>query len=140
MANAAVDVGTGATIAFATSSIAVNMTSLSLGEHTIPIVDTTHLGSTGFRTMMGGDLKTPGEVTCEFIWDNEAGPAVTATAETVTITFPTAVANTTSAATYIGTGIVSTVVYPTLGIDELQTGSLTVTWNGGTGPTYTNGV
>jgi hypothetical protein len=140
MANAAVDIGTGASVVFGTSGVVVNFTSMSLGEQSIETIDTTHLGTTGYKTLMGGDLKDPGEMTFEFQWDNEAAPAVTATAETVTVTFPTAIANTVSDATYAGTGIIRSVTYPTLEVEGLQTGTLVVAWDGATGPTYTAGA
>ena len=140
MANTAVDIGTGASAVFGTSSIAVNWTSMALGTKSIDIVDTTHLGTTGNKTVMGGDLTNPGEVTMEFQWDSEAGPDPSNVAEVLTITFPTHTANTTSAATYAGTGLVSSITYPTLGIEELQTGSLTFTWDGATDAAYTDAV
>ena len=140
MPNTAVDIGTGASVVFTTSALALNFTSMSLGTQTVDIIDTTHLGTTGQKTVMGGDLVNPGEVTMEFQWDNEAGPSVSPTAEVITITFPQSVSNVTSAATYAGTGIISSITYPTLGIEELQTGSLTITWDGATDVVYTDGV
>lgn len=140
MANAAVDIGTGASVVFGTSGIAVNFTSMDLGEQSIEVIDTTHLGTANFKTVMGGDLKDPGEWTFEFQWDNEAGPAPSATAETVTVTFPQSTSNATSAATYAASGIIRSITYPTLGVDELQMGTLVFKPDGSTGPTYTDGV
>jgi hypothetical protein len=82
MANAAVDIGTGASAVFSGTSLSLNFTSMDLGEQSIEVIDTTHLGTSGFKTIMGGDLKDPGEWTFEFQWDNEAGPDPSATAET----------------------------------------------------------
>lgn len=140
MANTAVDIGTGASVVFGTSSLALNFTSISMGEETIQMIDTTHLGTTGFMTKMGADLKEAGEWTLEFQWDNENGPVPTAVAETVTVTFPQSTSNATSAATYAATGVISGVTQPTLTVGELQTGTLTFTPDGATGPTYTDGV
>lgn len=140
MASTSIDLGTGATVVFTTTTHAMSWTSMSLGEHSIEMVDTSHLGSSGFRSAIGGDLKAPGETTFEFLFDTENAPAVTNVAETVTITFPQSAENTTSAATYAGTGVVRSVTFPTLGVDELQTGTLVVAWDGGTGPTFTDAV
>ena len=140
MANTAVDIGTGASCVFGTSGIALNWTSIDLGEQSLDIIPTDHLGTTGVKTIMPGDLINAGEVTLECQWDNENGPVVSSTAETLTITFPQSASNTTSAATYAGTGVVSKVKYPTLGVEELQTGSLTFTWDGITDAAYTDAV
>ena len=140
MANAAVDIGTGGSAVFDTSAIAVNFTSIDLGEQTLEVIDTSHLGTTGFKTSMVGDLKEAGEWVFEFQWDSEAGPTPSLTPETCTITFPQATANATSAATYAATGYVRSIKYPTLGLEELQMGTLTFKPDGLTGPTYTDAV
>jgi hypothetical protein len=141
MANAAVDIGTGASAVFSGTSLSLNFTSMDLGEQSIEVIDTTHLGTSGFKTIMGGDLKDPGEWTFEFQWDNEAGPDPSPTAELVTVTFPQSTSNGTSAATYAATGIIRSIKYPTLGVEELQMGTLIFKPDGGaTAPTYTDGV
>ena len=142
MANTTVDVGTGATLTLATSLLVVNWTSMALGTKSIDVIDTTHLGTTGNKTIMGGDLTNPGEVTLEFQWDSENGPGVSNVSELLTVTFPRLnPPNTVSAATYAGTGILTSITYPTLGVEELQTGSLTFTFDGqATDATYTDAV
>jgi len=140
MANAAVDVGTGATLTFGTTSLAMNWTAINIGEKSIDIIPTEHLGTTGVKTVMGGDLVNQTALVIDFQWDSEAGPNPSTTAEQLTVTFPQHTANTTSAATYIGTGLISKVVYPTLGIEELQMGQLEFTPDGATDFAYTDGV
>jgi len=149
MANTAVDIGTGASLAITgagSSPLLLNWTSMALGTKSIDTIDTTHLGTTGNKTLMGGDLSNPGEVTLEFQWDTEPvatnayTPAVSNVSQTLTITFPSHTQNTTSAATYAGTGLLTGLTYPTLGVEELQTGSLTFTWDGITDAAYTDAV
>jgi len=148
MANTTVDIGTGASCVFSGAGaiiLALNWTSMALGTKSIDVIDTTHLGTTGNKTIMGGDLTNPGEVTLEFQWDSEpiatnVTPNVSNVSQTLTITFPTHTLNTTSAATYAGTGLITSVTYPTLGIEELQTGSLTFTWDGLTDAAYTDAI
>jgi len=139
MANTYVDIGTGAIAVFATSALSLNWTSMALGTKSIDTIDTTHLATTGNKTLMGGDLSNPGEVSFEFQWDSENGPNVSNVSEALTISFPLATGQSTKA-TYAGTGLITSVTYPTLGIEELQTGSLTFTWDGLTDATYTDGT
>lgn len=140
MANAAVDIGTGATLTFGTSALALNWTAINIGERSLDIIPTEHLGTTGVKTVMAGDLTNQTALVIDFQWDNEAGPTESATAEQLTVTFPQSVSNATSAATYIGTGFISKVVYPTLGVEELQMGQLEFTPDGQTDFAYTDGV
>ena len=140
MANAAVDIGTGATLTFGTSALALNWTAINIGERSIATIDTTHLGTTGQMTSMGGDLTTQTPIVVDFQWDSEAIPVELATAESLTVTFPQAAANTSSAATYIGTGFITKVVFPNLGVEELQMGQLEFTPDGATDFAWTDGA
>src|SRR5690606_42042152 len=49
-------VGTGATITLGTSTYDVNIESISQGDSSVPVIDTTHLGTTGARTKICGEL------------------------------------------------------------------------------------
>ena len=135
MANTYVDTGHGATATFATSGFSLNITSIDLGEQTIEDVEKTHLGTSGFREFMPGDLKTPNEVTMPFQWDTSAAEVAISEVETVTITFPIPAAGT--AATLAGTAYIKRNKFPNLQTDTIQDGELIVQFDGVTGPTYT---
>jgi len=142
MANTAVDIGTGATLTFSESTLALNWTSISVGEISRDVIDTTHLGTTGQKTAMNGDLINHSAITIDFQWDNENGPGLSASSdpEQLTITWPQSLENTTSAATYIGTGFITKIVYPTFGVEELQMGQIEFTPDGATDFAYTDGA
>jgi len=134
------DVGTGATAAFGTTTTAMQWTSIDLGEKTLEVIGIDHLGSTGTKSSMVGDLIAVGPIVLEGNFDNEAVPLVSTTAETLTVTFPSAAHNTTSPATYAGTGFITGVKLPTLTVDGLQTATVTFTPDGATDFAFTNGI
>jgi hypothetical protein len=137
MANQYIDTGHGATITFGTSALAFNTLSIGLGTPTRAAIDKTHLGTTGQREFMAGDLEDAGEMSVNFQFDPGATAPVTSTAaETVTVTFPLTTGAAT-AATYAGTGLITSVQLPELATETIQTGTLTVKWDGMTGPTFT---
>jgi len=79
------DIGTGASIAFGTSSWSANIISMTdLGVER-PAVDTTHLGSS-VRTYMPGRLLDGGTLNLEVNHDSAKSPPVSAAAEAITIT------------------------------------------------------
>jgi len=120
------DVGTGSVAVFGTSATAMQWTSIDLGEKTLEVINVDHLGSSGTKSSMCGDLKTVSPIVLEGNFDNEKTPLVSTTSETLTITFPMAAHNTT-AATYAGVGFVTGVKLPTLTVEGLQTGTVTFT-------------
>lgn len=136
MANAAVDTGHGATLTLSTSALSFNWTSIDLGEETIDDIATSHLGSTGYKEYVPGDLKEGGSITIPFQFDNEAALPGLGTVETATVTFPLASGQTT-AATLAGTGYLKRLKRPNLQTDTLQDGELVFMWDGGTGPAFT---
>lgn len=81
------DVGTGATLTFGTSSYATQILSVSYGGFEVPVVDTTYMGTTGYRTYIFGDLKEGGELTVSINYGPDE-PIPAGTKETVTLTFP----------------------------------------------------
>lgn len=87
------DVGNGCTIAIA--GFTANVESIQMPFGTREAIDTSHLGTTGFRTFMPNDLVDPGEIQATFQYDGASGvPPITATAATVTITVPAPPGNT----------------------------------------------
>jgi len=101
MAIAPDDVGTGATIVFATSAFTGNILSISWSGISRTPIDTTHLGSTTARSFMAGDLYDPGEIQVEMAFDPAAAPPYGGAAETVTITFPAATPKTWAATCFM---------------------------------------
>ena len=90
------DIGTGLTMAFATSSFTAEITSVSPPNRSRPSIDTTHMGSST-RTFMPGDLVDGGEVTMEVHFDPDMDVPVDQPAEQITITFPLADGGSTAA-------------------------------------------
>ena len=75
-------IGTGATIAFGTSSYSVEVTNCNR-----PAIDTTHLGTTNARTFRPGDLYDGGQVEVDIHYDPDDHPPISGAEETITITF-----------------------------------------------------
>lgn len=95
MAGGAVDIGTGATIAFATGFFA-QITDINWSGISRPAIDTSHMGISasgagkfGEKTFMPGDLVDPGELTVEMHFNPITDPPIGDATETMTLTFPT---------------------------------------------------
>ena len=80
--------GTGASIAFGTSSFAHDLISLTLPERTREVLDTTHLGTTGAKTSKPAKLKNVGTISCEFDHNPAAADLLEGDVETITISYP----------------------------------------------------
>lgn len=86
------DIGTGTTVAFATTSFAPQVTNVSWDGISREEIDSSHMGTTGARTSIPGDLYDPGDLVLE-IWfvSSELSGATEMwkkPAETMTLTFP----------------------------------------------------
>lgn len=99
----AVDIATGTTITHGTTSYSVEILGVS-GEISRAVVDTTHMGTTGARIATVTDLYSPGSITVQTHFDFDEEAPYTTAAETVTVTFPSALA---SGATVAGSGAVT---------------------------------
>jgi len=131
------DTGNGATVTFTdldggVSSTAIgSVRSINLGELSMPVVDTSHLGSTNYMTYVPGDLREPGEISMEVIFDQTAvGIPSLGTVEDIIITFPrigTAVTN----ATFTASGFFSSVSLPEIINNELMMMTITFKCDGG---------
>ena len=140
MANTFKDTGHGASLTFGTSAHSFDWTSIELGEISTTAIQCTKLADTNFHSKLAGDLKDAGSITCSFYFDaGTALPAVGGAAETLTVTFPVPSGGS-GAATYAGTGFIESLSLPSLTTDEMQTASMTFTWDGGTDPTFTVGT
>ena len=95
MASPAVDVGTGTTIVFGTSSWTAEITDFAHDEITRASIDTTNLatavagaGKIGSRTFIPADLSDPAGLTINGHFNPDTKPPIEGVAETITITFP----------------------------------------------------
>ena len=135
--------GHGATLGFSVGTTATNWASIeyiSIGasEQTRDSLTTSHLGTTDYHTKIPGDLVDAGGFDCEFYYnpllvepDTLNLPAITTTAQTITLTLPKTGTTTGSAATIAGTGFVTSFSTPDMTTGDLMTGSLHVDWADG---------
>lgn len=99
------DVGTGTTVAFGTSTtFDAQVTGVRVNGEEMAVIDVTHMGTTGTRAKMLGDLKENVTVDVDMHYDpSETIP--TGTSQTITITFPIP-SGSTNGATLAGTGAI----------------------------------
>lgn len=119
-----VDNGTGASVAFGSSSFTANITAINGEGIERPAIDTTHLGTTTARTFIPGDLVDHGTLTLEIQFDPDDYPPIKLAAETITVTFPLAGSGT-AAAKWEFSGFATGFDYG-VPLEELMTGSLTI--------------
>jgi len=117
------DLGYGATVAFATTTFSAALRSVTIGDKTREVIDVSHLATVTNKLKLVGDLVDVGSFDAEFIWDSGKIPPISAVAEVITVTLP-------DSSTIIGQGAVTSYGGPNLAIEDLQVGTLTVTWNG----------
>lgn len=134
------DTGHGATVSFGTTSWSGKLVGIPTNlERSRPRVDITHLGSSGEHDYMPGDLDELGEVVLDVAFETATGlPATGTAAETITITFPLAPGGGgATAANIAGTGFITKTNFPPLQTGVMQQGQITISYDGGTGPTFT---
>lgn len=122
------DIGTGATVAFLTSSFSANIMSIDGPGIERPAIDTTHLGTTTARTHMPGDLYDVGPFDLEIQFDPNLNPPISSAAETIRITWPLA-AGQSVAAKWEFSGFI-TAYKGGAKLEELMTGSMTIKGSG----------
>ena len=134
------DTGNGTTLTFATSGFTANIYSIAGATFTRDALETTHLGTTGFKEYVPDDLVEPGEFEIEFEWNQSFStfPPISAAAETITVTYPLKTGETTNA-TLAGTGFLTSTTGPNVTNGEIMRGTSVVKFTGVTGPTYTAG-
>lgn len=133
------DTGAGVTLALGTSGWTLNVISISVAGQTLDMLDDSDLATTGHMEKLAADLTDAGSFTasCRF---NQSGdiPVPVTTAETATITFGL-LSGEMTAATLAGTGNVTAGGDINIAQNEIMNTSLTFTWDGRTGPTFTSG-
>jgi hypothetical protein len=130
------DVGTGTTIAFGTSSFSADVMSLSASDIAREDIDVTHMGSTGYKEFQPSDLVDGGSIEMEIGFDPDSQPPISGAAEVITITFPTP-AGGISGATFVFNGYVSSWSWGAP-LEEVMTATITIKVDGtGTAPAWT---
>ena len=120
----AIQVGTGATLTF--SGVVVNLTSIAMTGMSRESIETTHLGTSGARTFLEGDLYDPGSIECEFQLDdapNASAADVEAFLQLANANFTVKMA--TSQGQWTGNAFATDVSW-NLPLEELATGTLTL--------------
>lgn len=118
------DIGTGASIAFTTSTWTINATSISWSGISRAAVANSHLGTSTWQTFLKGDLTDPGSITVEGWFDGDIPPPWTGAAETITVTIPIPTAGGSAGATFAATGFLTDFEF-TLPLEDMQTASAT---------------
>lgn len=133
--------GHGATIAFsggANNGFTSSIRRIGEVDFSLPNVDKSHLGTTGFRELIPGDLEEISPLEVMFLFNADlAIPVRGGTPDTVTITFPNVGSGGATEATLAGTGYISALRMPALETNVLMEAMMTVQFDGGTGPTFT---
>ncbi len=117
----ATTVGTGLTVTHGTTSYSVEVLGAS-GAVSRAIIDVSHMGTTGGRKKIVGDLYDAGSVQIQTHLDADAEAPYTAAAETVTISFK-------GGATVAGSGAVSNFEWGAV-VEDKQTATYTVAFLG----------
>lgn len=123
-----VGVGTGATIVFSgTGSFTGQVLSFNIDGEEVPVIDVSHLGTTGYREKTFGVLVEPPQATVELNFAPDNPPPVGIEA-TITITFP-------DASTLTGTGafLSRSMAVP---LEDKMTATYVFQFDGVTGPIF----
>lgn len=80
--------GTGVSIGFGSSNWTAEFTKIGGLELSREALDTTHLGTTSYKTKVPASLVEAGELEVEFWFDPGDSPPISSAAETITITYP----------------------------------------------------
>jgi hypothetical protein len=104
----------------------------------VDALETTHLGTTGMKTMRPSDLRNNPEVEIEFYWTGASVPITTAMIPTVepyagvtaTIAYP-------GAGSLAGTVFVKSVEFPSVEQGQIMMGKMVLQYDGVTLPTFT---
>ena len=129
--------GTGCTLLMGTTDYDVEIISASSGGVSVPVIDTTHLGTSTARTKIMGDLIDFGTLEIEIHVDPDkldTLKTVLGLAQTMTFTFKT-VTGETAGATMVGSGALSAHNFD-VPLEDKIVGNFTLSWLGDV--TYTD--
>jgi hypothetical protein len=125
--------GTGLILTYGTAGPAMNILSATASEMSVPVLDTTHMLTTGSRTKTTGDLVDEGETTFEVFFDRDLADAAKTSlgvSQVITIEHKLRAAEITEAKV-TGTGAVTSWSW-TATLEEMMTATIVITWLGAT--------
>lgn len=132
--------GNGATLAGSVYTAALDIVSISGGEESIEDINISVLSSTGYHKFIPGDLIDGGEVSMTVLARvGQAMPPIGGANQTITLTLPKESTGDT-AAVVAGTGYYKSVSRPDFENDTVCTRTVTIKFDGKTGPAYTTGT
>lgn len=132
------DTGLGATVTGTglVTTLVKKISDLTISQEPL---ETTHLGTTGYKTFRPGDLRGAPEMTITFYWTGAAVPITTAMINTAepyagitnfAVTYP-------GAGSVQGTVFVKSVKFPSVEQGKIMEGEYTVQFDGATALTFT---
>lgn len=127
----------GATIAFGTDGGTYKFTQIGEYSEPIPVIDDTHLGTTGRRQKCPGQLGDPQPFTCMVQNDGDHAELTKGLVQTITITAP--LGSYATAEKWEGTGFITDISTPSFSSDSegLAMRQITIQFDGKTGPART---
>ena len=131
------DTGQGATLTLATTGAVGCVRTMQLPEWAMEKVDASCLETTGFMRYVPGDLTDPGEIVATVVFDASVAIPEGGVVGAVTGQFPIGDPAHTVNATLAGTGFISTRSLPNMATNELMEMTLTIPFDGDTGPDFT---
>ena len=140
MAATAVDIGYGCSLTFQSGFVATIRSIAHADKGKRSVIDTSTMSSVNaWRTFVPGDLKDPGRITLDILFDTLKfaawKTACAAAVESITITYPVPVGGTT-AGTFVCSGFMEN-FSDAEPMDDVMTAQVTIKFNGE--PTVTNG-
>ena len=137
MATAKPDTGHGATLTLSTNSGSYKIRRIVGYRENLPVVDISYLGTTGYRDVMPGDLVAIDAFDVDVLFEAVTGLPATGTVETATITYPLQSSGATTAANSAGTAFITSRKWPDLQTNNEMVGTISIQFDGATGPTFT---
>ena len=105
--------------------------SVTLPEFSQEAIDVSCLDSTGFMEKIKAGLADPGECSATVLWEDDYTPPTIGDESTLTITLP-------DSSTFSGSGWVSGISHGSAEVGSVIECTITFTFDGATGPTFTN--
>ena len=132
--------GQGTVVALTTGGAVACIRSLTLPTWSMDAIDASCLSDTGFMKKIAADLVDAGTVQCTVVFQEGDVPfQPDGVQDTITITLPQYDdGGTPTTGVLTGTGFVSEATLPSMEIGGLLEQSFTFTFDGETGPTYSN--
>lgn len=124
------DIGTGASIVFATSSFAAEWLDFDFNSISREAVNVSHHGTTSWHDFDPVDFVDPGNLDVEFHFDQNDGlPPIDQPKETITLTFAKTASGITTAANVAGTGFMTELSFG-VPLEDKMVARATIKWSG----------